>query len=401
METTTSTNGKNNKAPTVRGVKVDKVDRKLLLAAGTKLEVFSDADAKKPIGELVERFDDKMRAAVNGNVADLLRCDTCGGRSTEDLTSCPYCGDSEGDGAAAAPVNAETKPAAAPEKEAPVKTEETPKRTKTKSGDAKAAAEPDKPSTKKAKAAEPVAAIVEDKPAPKAIASATEKDLDAAVMEVQILKAEGAVNLWKLGAKIKSIHDSQLYKQRTDGGKPKYKGFEAFCNHELGISFQNAYELMDVAAKFSEQQVRKFGTSKLGLLLKAPEEAREDILDKVAKGATANEVRADVRAARERAGIKPGERTARDPKRKAMPTGKGGVSAKAERITIANVLGRHRLKMFQKGTGKNGEDAKRAKNVGDQPWAVLELSNSVKLYVAIVQDPAGELIAVLDFKRAD
>jgi len=412
--------------PKTRGINLAKVNVALLISSGIALELWSESNAKqRSTSDLVESFDDEMKKRVKGKIDDLMRCDTCGGRSTEDLDKCPYCGTGDDEPAPSAqPEKKEESMSSKKSAEKPEKAEKpakAPKVEKAEEKHAKAAEKAEKPAkaanaeekpkaeekpSKKAPKAEEkpevVQAIVEGKPAATSVEKRSERDLNTAVEQVQILKAKGAVTLWELGAKIKEIHDKQLYKLRTDdAGKPRYKGFESFVNNELGMSASNAYELMDVSAKFTEQQVKTFGTSKLGLLLKAPEESRAEILDKVEKNKlSANEVRQEVRKARESVGIKSGTRVARDKGRKAMPQGKGGPTEKAERITIANVLGRHKVKLWVKGTGKkDGEKPVRAKKISDQPWGVFELSNSVKLFAAVTMSAAGELELVVDFKR--
>ncbi len=234
----------------------------------------------------------------------------------------------------------------------------------------------------------------------------TERDLDGAVTEVQRLKGEGAVAMWKLGQYMQDhIYNVQLWKLRSEDGKPRYKNVDAFCAAELGMTPQNAYKLMSIAKTFSEPQVRAFGTSKLGLLLEAPKEEQPKIQKRMEEGElrTHREVESAVRTAnREIAGAdedgkKKPKKKARDGSLRGASPGPTKASAKAaanKQITIAKILGSESIKLYKKPANTRNYDPKdlvRAKKVGDQPFGEMQLTNEVTMYFTVVQSPAGEL----------
>ena len=226
----------------------------------------------------------------------------------------------------------------------------------------------------------------------------TEADLDKAVLKAQKLKAAVAGGYYALGKHIKEIFSTHLWKQRTSEGKTKYTGFEQFCQQELKMNASTAIGLMDVADNFTEEQVNKFGTTKLNLVLKAPEEVRGEVLSDVEKGASVRELGDKVKEERAKKGNK-----RRETGRKKMPAGEKAAkkveAAKGRQtITIANIEGRKTIKLNARV--EKGQEPKRAKRIADQPWGTLELSNNVVMKF-LVQDRDGELVLVVDTRRVD
>lgn len=317
--------------------------------------------------ELVERAVAHFKKATPPE--RLANCDVCDGASDITLDACPFCATVEGDAAA---TESDVKPKAAAKA---AKADKAPK----------AAAKADKPSSKALVKAAPTAVVVTTESQP----------LDAAVADVQRLKEASSVSAWQLGKRIRDVFEGQLWKLRVDAdGKPRYKGFDAFVAHELGFTPTNAYKLMDLSKTFAEDDVRKFGTSKLGLLIEAPKEDQARIKEQIEKGASKREVEREVRKAKKEKGHR------RDTGRKKTPAGTRKPAARAT-ITVANITGRKTVKLFKKPASRTQDPSEfvRAKKVGDLPWGKMELENDVTMYFSVQENAAGELQLVVETKR--
>ena len=327
---------------------------------------------------------------------DIAQCDVCGGRSPADLSCCPYCGDGA-EVEAKAEVVTEPKAEAKAEAKAEVVTEPKAEAKKGRTKKAKeVVTEPKAEATAEAKAEAKAEVVTETKAIVKASsktaialetpAFATAK-LDAAVADVQSAKARGAVAMWDLGAKIARIYDEQLFKSRlADDGKPVYKGFEAFVVAELGMSHTNAFSLMDVAKAFTSEQVAKLGTTKLSLVLKAPDESREEILGKAAHKSV-REVADEVKAARAEKG-KPAPKS--DRKQPHGDTGEKVRKAKRAEGTIDLPARKLSITLLT-------ESGKPAKRLADEPAGEVVVSEGIALRVSIVVNDDSTLSAVVRF----
>lgn len=380
------------------GVLLSKLKTASLLAACKHYGVSAETDQKGGqrdellVLRLAGHFKDKHEG-------ELIECDVCEGLSPEDAPggACPFCGtvdDGESREQAAVEPTTETRVSAAKDAkghEPAAKSGEKEKETmtsaaKTANGAAK------KKGTHLAVV--PPAAVSKVAPVGKL---ATTETLDAAIAEVIRLKAQASSSTWELGARIRVIFDGQLWKQRLveDGSAPRFKGFDPFCTHELGITPTYAYKLMDISKNFGEADVRKFGTSKLGLLLMAPAEDRPGIKDKIEKGASKREIAEVVKETRKKRGV-----TKRETGRKAMPAGTG---RKSEKITVANVIGRKTIKMFKKPESRKADPSTwvRARRLADVPWGRMELENGVVQYFAMQESASGELQLVVETRREE
>jgi hypothetical protein len=159
---------------------------------------------------------------------NLSVCTNCGGECDFGLEACPYCGDSE----TATAENAITT-----------------------TGTSVANAEP-----------------------------ADTEALDEAVRTFKAKKKNAEVSIWELGQEVLRIHDGDLWKTRLLGKDPQYKTFKAFCAAELGVSHTHAYNLMEVAKKFSREEVEKVGVARLSIIAQLPPEQREQALNQAAAG---------------------------------------------------------------------------------------------------------------------
>ena len=355
------------------------------------------------LGEAVK----KLAAYYNDNQAgDIAQCDQCGGRSPSDLAVCPYCGDCA---EVEKPAPAVEDGPAVEETPEPVEAPKAEKKGRTKKAKAEAAPETVVEEAPKAtpKAVDPVVVPVNEEtgigghtPSKKALAKvlpaientlgtpafATAK-LDAAVADVQAAKSRGAVAMWDLGVKIAKIYDEALFKSRLDDdGSPSYKGFEAFCAAELGMSHTNAFSLMDVAKAYTSEQVTKLGTTKLSLVLKAPEESREEILGKAANKSV-REVADEVKAARKEKGA-PAPKSDRK-----QPHGDMGASARKSKRAEGTIdLPARKLSITLLT-----ESGKPAKRLADEPAGEVVVSEGIALRVSIVVNDDSTLSAVVRF----
>lgn len=384
----------------VHDVKLAKVNTKVLLAALKSLGVTPEKKDPATLVKALVEYEKKNKPAKIGE------CDVCGGSSSADFDACPFCG-TGGD----EETEAEEKPAAeeqppAPKKEKAAKApkeEAPPAEKKTAKGSKKSAKTTEEKTEEKA-----VEAVVEGKPTtalakvdkPGAVVKYNVDDLDKTVSAINTLKSAIWSNGWKMGKLITELRDKQLWKLRNEDGKPKYLTFESFCKSELGFSDNQAYRLMDVAERFTEEQVKKFGTTKLSLILEAPKEDQDKILEEhVAKNASSAEVREAVTKARKEKGV-----TRRDTGRKKTPkSGKAasppkkkakGASPKRDKITVAALEGTKTVKLF-----KREHPEVVAKRIADEPVGTLELENDVVMHFSLIQGPEGNIVLKIRTKR--
>lgn len=374
--------------------------------------------AKLPTEGALEEQAARLEAHYNKTApTTLLKCGDCGGISDSRLDACPFCG--------AADEEEETEAPEAPEDDAPEsapppatdskgdkktkkgkKPEETTtmsdKKTKAKNDDA-TETEGKKPKVKKGEIVAPDGTIVSTKPAPviePLPEGVTVEKLDAAVKEVQALKGGASEVYWDLGHKIKEIHDKQLWKARRDEAGNGYKSFKQFSIEELGFSDTQSLKMMDCSTNFSREEVGKFGTSKLGLVLEAPLEARQALLKKIEDGAGKREIAGDVKTAKDDAKAK-GEATGdkgRDRKGGAKNE-KAGNADKTKKITVATLIGQS-LKVRVWARVDKGEKARRATKIEDAPFFSYDMGNETKLVVQLSPDSDGAWDANIRFVRA-
>lgn len=374
------------KMKTVSGVDLAKVSRTALKKSFEEtLKKSADAEIPKLVEELAEHF------AKTTKGKDILECSNCGGGSPGDLFPdfCPFCGEAD-DGESASPEGEEERVSAAPS--ATAKVPEAPK---------------SEPKAKKTPVPKTEPKKVEEKAMEVASApSATEKDLDAAILKVQASRNAGVTALWTLACELRRIHEQDLWKLRNgEGGKPKYKAFSKFLADEVELHERTVYRMIEVTRQFSEDQAKRFGVSILQGLLAAPKEDREEILDKVEAGKVKGTrgVNREVAEIRKRKGVKvvPGEGKKKGTRGSAKAA--QAASEKAEKrkvVTVAVPAGRKTVKLFARSEKKT-DDPKRAKRLADRPWGKLEATNGVTLFFAIAEDANGELTLSVEARRED
>jgi hypothetical protein len=332
---------------------------------------------------------------------DLAACDGCGGVGDANLDECPFCGSR---GAVGSEVPAGFSPA---------KAEST--------NTARAGQEVTAPSSK----------VKEDEKGTKNMSTAMVKAgkngapaggamtlaggatgskmavaaLDQAVEKAKQLVKQTVVSWVQLGSLVASIRDQGLWKQRLSGvnGKQAYATFEKFCAVELQMSPTLALNAMSVSKQFSDAEIARVGITKLALALKAPEEDRERIVDKVKSGATKREVEKEVRAAQKKAGKTSNEGKKTEAATKAR---QANAAAKAK-VTVVDMLGKQTVKLYARPTSKeamaalveNPKEAKRAKNLGHEPFGFHQLVNGVRQEFSVRANAAGEWELVINTIR--
>lgn len=231
----------------------------------------------------------------------------------------------------------------------------------------------------------------------------TERELDEAVRDVEKLKATGATALYNLGKRIVEIQDTGLWKLRTEkdeNGKVsvRWKSFDAFCNQELGLSPQSASSLGQIARHYSENDVKLFGTRKLGLVLQAPREERPRIEAAVRGGASKKEIEKEVRKVnRERGSAEP-HGNKQTSKATAAAAEKRREKAKkvknTSQIAVAKILGLDTVKLVKRPAKIGGDlsDAVRARKLSDEPYGCREIAAGVYEHFYVTTDAGGGLI---------
>lgn len=374
-------------------IKIEKVNREHLQSV---LRDFNDpAASEKDTGNLVVA----AYALFSKQKSPLGKCDNCDGKSPDALDACAFCGvggdgfvegrkaaeGANGNGSSTAAVTA-GRPAVA---QTLVRVKRAPK---------------------PAEEAVEVTAVVVSAPGTRDKLSrqtATEDDLDQDMQELFILKAEGSLTLWKLGAKIAFMHGKHRWKLRTKevekSGKTvrvqAYTSFDEWCVAELGMGHGNAFDLIELNKHFNTDEVRLFGKEKLVLFLKAPEAAKPEIMKEMEQGKlkTTRDVKRRVRAARVAAGTlgKP-----RDTGRKPMPQPKkrsrGRVS---DTLTVSMAKKAVRLRFVTRKTMR-AEEPKFAKRIADAPVAKIELGRAT-VWISLSQDNKGNIVGTMVASRGE
>jgi hypothetical protein len=322
-------------------------------------------------GDLAERLEAHFLAAFQP--AKRMKCPDCKGVSAKALDACPYCG----------------------------ATDEPPTNGKSTNMSDTTTATTTATMTAIDKAATAAVALPE---------GVTVEALDLGVTKVTRLKGEAAVNFHKLGQAIREIYDGQLWKARAEGegaaAKPKYTSFQTFCAAELGMTSVSAFKMMDVSKAFTEDDVRKFGASKLDLMLKVPEEHRPALLAKAEAGAGKRELGAAVADIKDKTGTKDSKRetgrkkTPKKPAKKSAGTAQKAEAKEGQLVALLKA-GVEKFPMFKKPEkGAKGEPIA-AKVLEDQPYAVIDTENGVRIMVAVLKGKDDQIFLQIKAMRPD
>lgn len=302
---------------------------------------------------------------------DLGECDECSAASSLDDEFCPFCGVGQ-DGAKAPPP--------APSQ----------KIVKVARG------------LKRKDAPEPsveVIDVVPEKTKPAQVVEPTEADLNRRVKDIIALKVGAEASAWLLGRKIQELFDLKLWRARPHSEKdgPAYRSFNQFVAEEIDISGQHAYRLMDVAKSFSEEQVKRIGSTKLLQVLRLDEGDRAKLVHDIQKDElSVSEVRKLVdakdpkRRDTGRAQTPPGQpgHNAHEPK---FPTGSLATAFSKASVDVQSYA---KPTGWEKDSAYPPDEARKAHTLEDVPFAVVDLLNDVRLQITALVAPTGIVFKV-------
>ncbi len=360
------------------------------------------------LGEIAPKKIDEVVAGLEAHFAkepDTVQCDVCLGFSTPDLDKCPYCdvGEEEpvvvqaeivGDDVA---IDASAIEASGIDLEPETKG----KRKKLASGSTEHGATEiaeqkmvrRAPSTPKPSA--PVLALAGGRRS-----AGSETELDASLARFRAAGETGAVANYVMGVELARMRD-HLWQQRAgEDGKPKYKTWNQFVAGEVEFTTGFANRLMRVVENFEQGVFERLGSKALMIIVGAPKEDHAALIAKAEEGATTRDLDEEVKRIREQKGIavidaegKPG----RSPTSSATAASAKARKKEAAAITVGLKAEQVTLKAMARV--KRGEPDRAAKTIEDQPYAVLECLNDVKIFVVLKMRPTGELEFKITAKR--
>ena len=98
----------------------------------------------------------------------------------------------------------------------------------------------------------------------------TERDLDSAVGEIRGFYAIASNGSWLLAKKLAEVEVLGLWKLRVDmHGVRVHKSFGDFAKNEIGFTPRYCRDLIRIALKFSEEEFRRLGPTKLRIVQQA------------------------------------------------------------------------------------------------------------------------------------
>lgn len=220
----------------------------------------------------------------------------------------------------------------------------------------------------------------------------TEADLDETVREALAHKAAAASQMWLLGSVLRRIQEQKAYTLRQKDGKAAYSTWNQFVEIELGISPSYSYRLIEVATKFSREDVDRIGPTKLHVVLHVPSSERPALMQAAEDGKSVRELKELAEKANEAApppskskATKPGK-TGKKPQKAALPPLKS-------KVTIATLIGRVELLPLR----KNGKTARL--KIGEPLVVEEDLLNGVVQRYVVMNNEAGDVLLVVERTR--
>lgn len=263
-------------------------------------------EVKGPIGDRLARLAGHLGEKVEKKKK--VKCD-CGGVSDARLTRCPYCGDEEADEQALAAGKAGEQDALeelrvpkagkAAKKAPPAAPPAPPPSQPVIEAHGEVVEEGDAPDSGPAPNAAALA-VLGDASGIDIPATATEADLDAAVVRVRGLYSSAVGNVYDLGTELRRLFAGKLYLQRRDtGGKPVHESWTSFVGTELAgvCTVQYSYTLMAVVRQYTREKVLEHGPKKLNLLLRVADPDLRAELEEELPGLSTKALQAKVTSA--------------------------------------------------------------------------------------------------------
>jgi hypothetical protein len=204
-------------------------------------------------------------------------------------------------------------------------------------------------------------------------------ELTVGMSRVREAQVRGVECMWDLGHALFQIYEAKLYTQLTKGndGTPVYDSWTKFCRKEFGIDPRYGFKLMDVSASFTKEQVSRIGVSKLTMLVRVPEEKREELMARAAdtpKSKVAEEV-AKLAGGTVRETGRNGFKGKRDDRTTKPPR-------KSEKLTVVRAQPSIVVDLFKRGKSE------RARSV-DDAMGVEACANGMMVYYTIIKTEEG------------
>lgn len=115
--------------------------------------------------------------------------------------------------------------------------------------------------------------------------------LDEKVRRIREIQHGIHVSMWALGAALSDLHLRRDWEVRGT-----YANFTEFVRAEIGIPMPSVHRLIDISQRFTEEQARAYGVSRLIEIKQAPEKHWPDLLKLCEGGASVKELRSSVKA---------------------------------------------------------------------------------------------------------
>jgi hypothetical protein len=377
------------------------------------IKIGEDASIESKLKALRKKFKDFEGKNL------LADCDNCGEASLKTLDRCPFCGDAD----EVVPAAPEPEPEEEQEDETETPEEpaeeepdaDVPSSEESEPGIAidpsklEAGNDAPKEEQKKVRLKRAPVAKAKKTPAQSELGMATTtpsgkeglalaaslKTLDEKVAEIKALDTKTGEAAWKLAERLVELDKGQLWKLRTAEDGKHYRTYEQFCKSIFDMSTEYVMGLKKAFVRFDKSDFILAGPTKIRLLLQAPKDQQNEVLQKLKRdGLSKKELAREIKDKRKKAGMKAG---AVEGKREGV---KKPVVQKDGKVTVAVVLGRQTTKCFKKPL-KDGDDPVPAKRLADHPYGYVDLSNDVRLYMRVKQNPAGEISFQIEFRRIE
>jgi hypothetical protein len=208
------------------------------------------------------------------------------------------------------------------------------------------------------------------------------QNLDEAIQELHECAQRHWGNVYRAGELLKQIRDQQLWRERIDErGKEVYGGYLEFVAEEVGIRSAYATRLVRIVENFSEEDVAKWGISRLSFAARLPENDREKFIKETAHIPTKN-LPAVVKS-------------------KKLMDDFPEMSGKS---VIAKVpIGRTLAKLYVKGgrLSRVGIPEEPAKSIEQRPFTMVRLPDDLWIRIDIKRAPdgSGDLVAAVQFRQ--
>lgn len=369
----------------LRGVTLSRVDRKSLTKAVKSLKLDTDTSVDSMVASLA----DYLIRLHKADPAKLLGCDFCGGASDLSFDKCPYCGKTDAEATQARDEVVALAPP--PPKEQPVVNAKPGKKPRSTAAKPPAA----KPGLAKTTPVVHQAELVSSSPN----AMGTLADLDSKVAAINQIQVDIVDNHWRLGQMLGETWT--LFKLRTDdAGKPRYKNWGQFVSAELGFTPNYAYDLIGVSRAFTEADIRAVGVTKLRVIARIPEEAKRQNLLERAKNELVDGKPLGRRAIEEEARGAGGRRSLEQTNKNlgSEEAAKKRAATAAERaankgVSVVVQPGRITVPLYNAKLSQ-GKEPVRAFTLEDEPQAIEDMLNGIKVRYAISKEPDGLVLTI-------